>query len=493
MFRSNFMKYFSVLCLAAGVLLAACNSNVAQLAGGGIGGTGITNGTVTGFGSIFVNGVEFDTAGAVRNIDDVVTISNGTDDSSVIGSGMVVTIAGTVNPDGVTGTASLISYDEVVSGPVDSTPVADPDGVHKTFGVLGLTISVDRNSTVFVNTDFQSLQANDVMDVSGYFDNAGTLLATRLEKVGVLGQGTVVEVRGTVSGFDGIDTFSIGALGVSFDGTTVFEDLPGTVGDGQFVEVEGVLQGAASIRASRIEREDSDLGYFTGDISIEGVVTAYVDAGNFMLNGLPVNASNATFSPASLGGTLANDMQIEVDGTIAAGMILADRIEQRGGRVKLAGLVATTDVNSRTISVGIVAGQPPVAVAVDAQTQLEDELLNLQPFTLVQMNSGDPVLVQGYVDNTGNVIASEIKRRVLDAYELAGQVGAASGNSAAGSVTILGVTMATDSRTEFEDGNDQAFPGGGDDFYSRVSPGDIVELEDELPADGIADQAELGN
>ena len=98
MFRANFRQYFFALCLAAGVLLAACNSNPDQLAGGGIGGTGITNGTVTGFGSIFVNGVEFDTAGAVRNIDDVVSISNGTDDSSVIGSGMVVTIVGTINP-----------------------------------------------------------------------------------------------------------------------------------------------------------------------------------------------------------------------------------------------------------------------------------------------------------------------------------------------------------------------------------------------------------
>ena len=161
--------------------------------------------------------------------------------------------------------------------------------------------------------------------------------------------------------------------------------------------------------------------------------------------------------------------------------------------VKLAGQVTTKDVNGSTFSLEIVTGQPAIVVKVDSQTQLEDELLQVRPFTLLQINAGDPLLVQGYIDNTGGVIAGEVKRRILDKYQLTGPVSTASGDATSGSVAILGVTMATDNRTEFEDSNDQQFPGGGDDFYSQVSNGDIVELEDELPPDGVADEVELKN
>src|SRR3569833_2369295 len=51
-----------VLVLLAG--LAACTGDGTQTAGGGIGGTGVSQGPITGFGSIFVNGVEFDTSSA---------------------------------------------------------------------------------------------------------------------------------------------------------------------------------------------------------------------------------------------------------------------------------------------------------------------------------------------------------------------------------------------------------------------------------------------
>lgn len=473
------------------VLLASCGVGDGQIAGGGIGGTGITTGTLTGFGSIFVNGIEFDTAGASRNIDDVATVSNGFDDISVMGAGMVVTVTGTINPDGITGTATSITYDAVVSGPIGVPPSEDPDGVRKTFGVLDQTVLVDRDQTVFVNTDYASLQMHDVVELSGFFDSAGTLMVTRLEWQGRLGQGTVVETRGVVSGFDGIDTFSIGALNVTFSGATVFEDLPGTVTNGQHVEVNGVLQGANSILATRIQRESETVEYYTGEIRIEGLVTSFTDIGNFRLDGLPVDASAAAFSPLSLAASLANDQRIEVQGTIAGGMVVADLVEQRGGEVRLAGRLVSRDAAAGTLNVEVVAGQPPVPVRVDARTQLEDEQQQVVPFTLLQLVAGDPVKVQGFLDNSGGVIAGEIKRRALEAFGLTGPVEAASGDASSGSVTVLGVAMATDGSTEFENSNDQHFPGGGSGFYSAVMPGDYVELEDELPSDGIADEVEL--
>lgn len=493
MLSRRYVKFFHLPWIAVTVLLASCGVGDGQLAGGGIGGTGITSGTVTGFGSVFVNGIEFDTTGASRNIDDVTTVSNGFDDISAMGAGMVVTVTGTVNPDGVTGTATSITYDETVAGPITAAPSEDPDGMHKTFDVLDMTVMVDRDRTVFVNSDYTSLQMHDVVALSGFFDSSGTLLVTRLEGRGTLGQGTIVETRGTVSGFDGIDTFTVGSMRVTFSGTTVFEDLPGTVTNGQFVEVNGVLQGVNTILATRIEHEYGAVDYYSGGISIEGLVTAFTDIGDFRLDGLPVDASGATFSPLSLGGTLAVDQHIEVHGTIAGGMIVASQVEQRGGEVRLAGRLVSRDVAAGTLNVEVVAGQAPVAVTVDVRTQLEDELLQVSPFTLSQFVAGDPVKIQGYLDNAGDVIAGEVKRRVLDAYGLTGPVSAASGDASGGSVTVLGITLATDSSTQFEDSNDQHFPNGGDGFFTVVMPGDFVELEDELPADGVADEVELRN
>jgi len=192
---------------------------------GGIGGTGVTSGTVSGFGSVFVNGIEFETDGASRTVDDVTDISNGRDDDRVLGIGMVVTIIGSVNDDGVTGTADSIEYDNEIEGPVTAAPVEDRDGISKTFDIFNVTVMVDRNVTVFVATSYDSLAQNDVLEVSGYFDVAGRLFATRVEKEGVLDLGaSEVEIKGEVNAFNGIDTFMLAGITVIFDGTTEFED-----------------------------------------------------------------------------------------------------------------------------------------------------------------------------------------------------------------------------------------------------------------------------
>ena len=118
-------KYFLPL-LVLVLFVAGCGGGGgggSSLAGGGIGGTGITSGTITGFGSVFVNGVEFETDGSSFDVDDNI----GTD-QDVLGLGMVVTITGSINPDGVTWTALSILYDDEVEGPIAADPVEDEIG-----------------------------------------------------------------------------------------------------------------------------------------------------------------------------------------------------------------------------------------------------------------------------------------------------------------------------------------------------------------------------
>jgi len=467
----------------------SCNGGN-QLAGGGIGGTGITTGTVTGFGSIFVNGVEFDTTGATRVVDEMESVSTGSDDATVLGQGMVVTVAGSVNADGVTGSALSVSYDEMVEGPVGNTPVENADMTAKTFGIFDLNVVANRNTTVYVNTDYPSLGMDRVLEVSGFIDADGNLQATRIVDHGVIGPASVVQLKGTVSLFNGVDSFMLGGITVGFDGNTVFRDLPGGPVNGQYVEAVGSLASATVIQATIIEMKQANVT-LTGEVSLEGIVSAFHSAADFLVNGQPVDASAATFVPAQLANSVADNQRVEVEGQISAGVLIASQVAQRGGNVDISGRVVSTSPVAGTLQVEVVSGQPLLTVSVDSRTQMEDEQYHQGALTLADLNAGDEVVIEGYLDSNGPVIARHLERSALDKYELKGPVDMASGNALSGSVTILGVTMPTSDTTGFDDIDNQPYANGGDDFYSLVMPGDLVKVEDNVPVDGIADEVEF--
>ena len=54
-----------------GFLTSSCGGGGGggDVAGGGLSGTGVSSGAITNFGSIFVNGVEFETSGASISLD----------------------------------------------------------------------------------------------------------------------------------------------------------------------------------------------------------------------------------------------------------------------------------------------------------------------------------------------------------------------------------------------------------------------------------------
>lgn len=492
--------------LITGLLLAACGGSGGggvSLAGGGIGGTGITtSGTVTGFGSVFVNGIEFDTSGTSFDVDD--DPAAGQDD---LGIGMVVTVIGTVNDDGVSGSADSIEYDEEIEGPVTSDPSIplgtgtdptigeDADGQTKTFTVFDLKVVVDRNSTIFVNTDYSNLAKDDIVEVSGLFDEFGNLVATRLENKGVLGVGTEVEVKGTVSGCGGNCTgsFTLGTLDVTYDGLTDLTGIPaGVVTDGQFVEVKGFLTPPSSIAASRIELEDEGFGDEVDNISIEGIVTDFNSIGDFKVSGQQVDASGAgvVFQPTSLADSIGNGGEVEVEGLIAGGVLQANGVEQRGGDVKISAVVDSVNSAGGMVTMTIVAGQPLITVTVDEQTQLEDKTGAIENFTIFDINAGDFLNIEAFIGEE-TLIASQIERTVPEDTGLQGpaDVPPTSGDSLSGSVSVLNVTIASDDKTGFQTIDET--PLTGMEFYNQVTEGDLVKFQDNMPVDGIADTVEF--
>lgn len=311
--------------------LSACGGGGGGTDVAGIGGTGIiATGEITGFGSVIVNNIKFETTQSRFDVD-----GTPMDDQSALDLGMVVTIKGTVNADGKTGTATTIVYNDEVEGPVADAPAPGSGGATKTFVVLGTTVVVDQAKTRF-RTDshpdfgFATITRNDVVEVSGFFDPEGRLRATYIEKKGVWNQadpGTVVEVKGAVTVL-GETSFKIGALTIQYDASDLKpEDFPGGLQAGAPVEVKGYLLDGATIDAIEIEAEDEGFAADEGDASVEGIVSEFNGVGDFKVNRQRVDASGAVFEPSALKQALANGVRIEVEGPIAGGILKARKVE----------------------------------------------------------------------------------------------------------------------------------------------------------------------
>ena len=148
-------KTIATACLC--MFLISCQSDN-QLSEGGITGSGISVGPITGFGSIWVGGVRFDVSNAefIRNGQ---TSHQGQNSFHV---GEIVNIEGSVNEDGVTGVATKVEFDRKLSGLVSSTST---DGI--TFRVLGQRVETDV-LTLFTGFDsLAELTVGNVVEISG--------------------------------------------------------------------------------------------------------------------------------------------------------------------------------------------------------------------------------------------------------------------------------------------------------------------------------------
>jgi len=142
--------------------------------GGGIGGSGVSSsGTIDAFGSIFVNGVEFETGEAE------VILDGESVGESALGLGMVVLVKGTINDDGITGTATRVIFDNEVQGPVTDIQLID-DGSSKILTVLGVTVIVEQTGTVFEDVTFDTLASGDLLEDSGHVVRDRMLEALKL-------------------------------------------------------------------------------------------------------------------------------------------------------------------------------------------------------------------------------------------------------------------------------------------------------------------------
>lgn len=344
---------FAFVAAAAALTISGC--------GGGTGGTGSGGDTPTSAvsmgvmakGSVIVNGVRFEDTTANISIDD--TPKTAAD----LRDGMVVRVVGTVNPDGVTGTAQRVEAQIEVRGtPTSVNSAANPQSLV----VLGQTVFVD-DQTVYSNLPlgFGSITTATLIEVHGLRDTQGRIRATRIEaNAAQMGDNTVDEIRGVVSGGAGTNptSFSLGTQLVNAS-AAVIAPSGASYQNGSVVEVHCSLRPCTPggvFQASRIEVEDvedSPVQPAPGQrFEVEGFISGFsAHPGSFFVAGTSVTTTSSTRFEGGLSTDLGNDIKVEAEGTWNGSTLTASKIEFKRSVIRLQGNVTASGAGAFTLSV----------------------------------------------------------------------------------------------------------------------------------------------
>jgi len=420
------------------LLLSSCGGGGGTTAEGGIGGTGISMGRVSQLGSVYVNGIHYNTDSARFVID-----GDDTRSLSDISVGMVVRVEGTRDLATATGVADVVTYDSLLLGPVDT--VFDTTTSH--LGVMGQAVHINQD-TVFedlVNPtpiEIGSLLAGDLVEVSGFISNPGEILATRIS---LRSSASHYRVSGVATNINSlINHFEIGAL--TIDAQAVASDLPA---EGALVNATGINPPSGNtLVANAISQVES--GSLAGDgeeLSIEGVITVGLDVTThlFQVNGLIVDASLTPYQSDDL--TLMVGRVVEVDGVMNGSVLLAETIEPEASsseREEISALIESGAVNLSGNTITLM-GQ---TIHVTNSTIFENDRDGESTFTLADLQVGDYLEAKVY-DNNGEITATKLELEDNPSSYDARLEGIPSQLPAANRIEILGVTIDTSGITGY--------------------------------------------
>lgn len=437
------------------------------------------SGSIDGFGSVFVGGVRFET-------DDAEIIINGEPGSEDdLDLGMVVQLQGTINEDGSTGTASRIVYNNELTGPIESiSDSADQDA--RELVILGFNVIVD-GTTTFDDVTFDTLAVGDVVEVSGFPEEGNRLRATFVEREDDFEpDSTEVEITGIARNVTA-SAFSIGEITVDTSVARIDEE-DGALADGVRVKVEGTLADRV-LTATEVEtREGTAGGLQDGDpVTIQGTINGYRDDSDFRIRDVAVDGGSATLSPASL--ALGNGRVVQVDGSWSSerGVVVAERILSRRGRIEVEGPFEGPGAEDGTIVLSLAAGA--VTVTVNSATRLEDDREpELPSLSIGDLATGDFLEVEAYLDGD-TLVATSIDRDEVDEQVVQAPVESFEEGV---SITLLGLSYSLDGGTDYENIQDNDIPATA--FFAQLQAGDLIKVsdgDDDEPADAFADEVEV--
>lgn len=286
-------------------------------ASGGIGGTGVSVGAISALGSIDVNGVEFDTKDAIVIVGGV-NVGVG---EAVVGQylavGKVVVVEGTIDSNGMSGTAGQVHFDADVLGPVENIDIGTKEIV-----VIGQRVVTD-DTTVFAGTTLDTLAVDEWVEISGLADLDGTIRATY---VGKKYPGTIVEVKGPVRNLSpSAYKFEIGGLRVRYREAALPDGEPV---EGELVHVAGgfPLEPDGSVEASAVRVANEASFTDVDNMEVEGFVTDLLSSSEFHVGYQEVRTGANTKFQGGREQDLMLGVKLRVRGSLVNRVLLAEKI-----------------------------------------------------------------------------------------------------------------------------------------------------------------------
>lgn len=443
----------------------------------------VTSGTIIGFGSVIVNGIEFTRKGGLADDRVKLRFDNITSASeSSLRVGMNVKVRGHFNTATGTGEYESIEFQPDVRGPLDTNGV---DTATSTITVMGRKVQVEATTNfdgirdiTEINGELQ-LGNHPELEISGTLDDAGLLHATRIARKAInfdTLSSKVVQTKGTISSATS-GSFTVGNFTVNYDQAALGQNtVIGDIAAGTLVEVNGILNGNVII-ATRIDKQVAVEAAVNDSVFVKGTAAGGITNNTFILNGLngaiTVNTASAIFQVnnavvtsaiVSAGTSLEVEGKLQSDGSIAATRI--NNNIKTPKTVRIEGNVGSKAVvfNSPVLTLN------GVPINISSTTRLLDR--NAQVLDLLTLKSGDHLQVAGLLDVvTGKVIASQVERTSSsNIVLLQGPVSIASSST----LTLMGlITVDTSAvlASDFKDnrtGTRTAFA-GKDAFFNAIT------------------------
>jgi cytochrome c-type biogenesis protein CcmE len=437
----------------------------------------VSSGVITGFGSVYINGVRFNTDNAAFSTDD-----KDSDSEDALEVGMVVTLEGAMGANGETPTASKIKYNASAEGSVSEINLAE-----QSFTVLGQVYYVDEFTEFDDELTFEALLVGDYVEVSAKQNAQEQWLATRVEKSS---DSEDIKLKGAVAELNTENKqFNIGTLVIDYSSA----DVEGELANEVMVKIKASSEPVDNVLTAD-EVEVKTIPFAAGQkVFVEGEIDDFESASLFEVNDQVVITNEQTVFAVGKLEDLQEGIQVVVSGALnEENQLVAHLIRfKQATKLKLEGLVSEVDEDDSELEL------MGTTVTINEFTQFIDvSKAKVRRFRLDDINEGDKLVVKA-AKVADDVVARQVKR-----FKVASDVnvdefvnkleGEASAISEVG-FTVEGIRIETSELTKFEADNGDSLLQA--EFFELFVEGDEVEVKAVQQEDGtfLAVKVEIDN
>lgn len=357
----------------------------------------IAYGPITQFGSIYVNGIKYETDDAELEF----VNSSGKPNLSI---GMMVQVhADWQQHENGIFHAQKVIFDHQIEGPIESVT---RQGDQVLLDVLGTTVIVDSDTATDL-TESSTYSSGSVVKVSGLVNENGEIVATymaliseayvpdqQVELEGLITHISAADKMIKVNGFD-VDVSSTKWKNGDFDGIKI----------GSKVEVIGQYNADGhKLTATRVRVKNNDLSLQKGNkLTLDTIIAQYESIESFELNGYQSDASKAEISNGVV-EDLGNGTRVKVSGHINQWGIFEIQTLRIKPPANFSAKVQVDSINYETGAVGFFN----LSASVQSDTLYQSRLKSPNKyFSFQDVKVGDWIAIQG-VDYGGQLQISSL-------------------------------------------------------------------------------------